>query len=218
MTLYVANPNALRLVSGASALVRGGRAQYVLGASGPTQDDCSGMINYLLTQMGHRFPYWPHGPSSRDWCNRVAGAWGSTVTSRGNLLPGDLVIPYSNSADSHIQTYGGGGRVWEAASPSLGLREWALYPTFLLGIRLFPAVLAGGSVRKWPTLSKGDRRSTLVKELQRALNARGCNLKVDGVYGNKTAEDVNLTKRNHGWRVDGIAGQHVCKLFGINFS
>ncbi len=57
-----------------------------------------------------------------------------------------------------------------------------------------------------PAQRNGDE-GVLVKSLQRALNAKGAKLTIDGDFGNKTANAVRAFQSANNLKVDGIAGE-----------
>jgi N-acetylmuramoyl-L-alanine amidase len=56
-----------------------------------------------------------------------------------------------------------------------------------------------------PILRRGDT-GLVVKILQKLLNAYGYNLKVDGIFGEKTEAAVKGFQKKYSLTVDGIAG------------
>src|SRR5690606_17679931 len=65
--------------------------------------------------------------------------------------------------------------------------------------------LTGGSSSSQPKLRHGSRGSA-VSTLQSGLNARGANLKVDGVFGAATGSAVRSLQSAAGIGVDGVVG------------
>ena len=62
------------------------------------------------------------------------------------------------------------------------------------------------SKRAANTLRRGSTHQWWVRLLQSALNAKGYNLAVDGVFGNGTENAVRQYQRSRGITRDGIAG------------
>lgn len=58
------------------------------------------------------------------------------------------------------------------------------------------------------TLRKGDRGNE-VKELQTALNGAGCNLDVDGSFGDLTETAVIAFQTFRGLQIDGVVGSET---------
>jgi peptidoglycan hydrolase-like protein with peptidoglycan-binding domain len=56
-----------------------------------------------------------------------------------------------------------------------------------------------------PTLNQGDSGAAVTK-LQQLLNAKGINLRVDGVFGDETRAAVVKFQQQNGLVVDGIVG------------
>lgn len=60
-------------------------------------------------------------------------------------------------------------------------------------------------------LSKGCKGEN-VRKLQTALNRAGCNIPVDGDYGEQTRKAVVTIQGKHGLKQDGIAGPSTMKV------
>lgn len=58
------------------------------------------------------------------------------------------------------------------------------------------------------TLRKGAT-GTEVMQLQRALNRAGCDLTVDGIFGNDTYNAVLAYQATHGLTIDGVVGPNT---------
>jgi cell wall-associated NlpC family hydrolase len=92
---------------------------YVWGAEGPTAFDCSGLIQYTLSQMGISIPRISYQQANSG-----------KRTPLNQLKPGDLVAwDYSgrNAGADHIAFYAGNGKVLEAPAPGLKVRVHDLY-------------------------------------------------------------------------------------------
>ncbi|MCT3055748.1 hypothetical protein EFN57_04635 [Leuconostoc citreum] len=85
------------------AIKAGTGHSYVWGADGPDVFDCSGLVQYVLGQMGKAFPHY-----SGDQYNA------STPVS--NPEAGDLVFFGPNGGD-HVGIYSGNGKMFSAMSP-----------------------------------------------------------------------------------------------------
>lgn len=69
-------------------------------------------------------------------------------------------------------------------------------------------LLFGKMPESGPLLRKGSSGDE-VKDVQGALNSRGANLKVDGLYGKLTTDEVKKFQRENGLVEDGIVGKHT---------
>jgi peptidoglycan hydrolase-like protein with peptidoglycan-binding domain len=61
-----------------------------------------------------------------------------------------------------------------------------------------------------PTMRRGDK-GAVVRQLQRALDAHGAAIAVDGDFGSRTLRALNTFKRRHHMPADGVAGRDVWK-------
>jgi hypothetical protein len=101
---------------------------YVYGAAGPSSFDCSGLVQYVLTQLGVKGV--PR-TSEAQW------GWVQKI-SRSQLQPGDLIFeqwPGDNSPPGHVVIYAGGGQVIEAphTGADVHLRAWSPSETTIVG-------------------------------------------------------------------------------------
>ncbi|MEU5638953.1 NlpC/P60 family protein [Streptomyces milbemycinicus] len=76
---------------------------YIWGGAGPRGFDCSGLVMRAWQSAGVTLP-------RTTWSQIHAG----TATTRGRLVPGDLVLSYGGG---HVGLYIGGGRVIHAPRP-----------------------------------------------------------------------------------------------------
>jgi hypothetical protein len=87
---------------------------YVYGDKGPSAFDCSGLVQYVLTQLGVKGV-----PRTSE------AQWGwVTQISKSDLQPGDLVFaqfPGDNASPGHVGIYTGGGEVLSAQDEALGV-------------------------------------------------------------------------------------------------
>jgi hypothetical protein len=87
---------------------------YVYGATGPNAFDCSGLVQYALTQLG-----------VTGVPRTAAEQWGwVTRIKQSQLQPGDLVFAYFPGDDAypgHVGIYTGDGQVLSAQDPALGV-------------------------------------------------------------------------------------------------
>jgi cell wall-associated NlpC family hydrolase len=87
---------------------------YVYGGTSPSGFDCSGLVQYVLTQLG---------VSGVPRTSEEQYAWATPVT-KANLKPGDLVFaqfPGDNASPGHVGVYVGGGNILSAEDPALGV-------------------------------------------------------------------------------------------------
>jgi cell wall-associated NlpC family hydrolase len=85
---------------------------YVLGASGPSAYDCSGLVQAAFKQIGVSLPR-----VSQD--QSTAG----TQVSLSNLQPGDILYWGSAGSAYHVAVYVGDGMFVGAQNPSTGIVE-----------------------------------------------------------------------------------------------
>lgn len=107
---------------GAAAAVAYAKAQvgkgYVMGTSGPSTFDCSGLTSAAWRRAGVSLPRTSQGQAS-------AGV----RVSVSNIKPGDIVIFYSGA--SHVGIYVGGGMIVDAANPRAGVRMISLHSSWM---------------------------------------------------------------------------------------
>lgn len=111
---------------------------YVWGGSTPRGFDCSGLVQYVLGQVGIRAP-------------RTAAqqyAWAQKI-SEAQLQPGDLIFeqwPGDSGYPGHVVMYAGGGKVIEAPHTGLNVRvrSWSPSETHIVGYGR-PKGMAGGT-------------------------------------------------------------------------
>lgn len=102
----VANPKVQKLID--AALSKRG-TRYVLGASGPNEFDCSGLVSWALHQAGSK--------TGRTTARGLQAHYAGSKVSRSDLQPGDLVFYwYPNNRGiprgqaSHVEIYLGNGK------------------------------------------------------------------------------------------------------------
>ncbi|MER7793061.1 C40 family peptidase [Streptomyces sp. NPDC097640] len=108
-TATKATGNAATLINFLKAQV--GKA-YVLGSSGPSSYDCSGLTQSAFNQIGISLPR-----VSQDQSNQ------GTAVSLDNLQPGDLLYWGARGNAYHVGVYIGGGKFIGAQNPSTGIVE-----------------------------------------------------------------------------------------------
>jgi cell wall-associated NlpC family hydrolase len=119
-TASVATPASTSTATGSAASVisflraQVGKA-YVLGATGPSAYDCSGLVGAAFKQVGISLPR-----VSQD--QSTAG----TPVSLGNLQPGDILYWGSAGSAYHVAVYIGDGKFIGAQNPSTGIVEQPL--------------------------------------------------------------------------------------------
>ncbi|MET9569898.1 C40 family peptidase [Streptomyces virginiae] len=103
----------------AAAVVNFARAQvgkaYVMGGTGPSSFDCSGLVQAAYRQAGISLPRMSQAQSS-------AG----TSVSLNALQPGDILYWGSKGSAYHVALYVGGGKFVGAQNPSTGIVERSL--------------------------------------------------------------------------------------------
>lgn len=103
----------------AAAIVNFARAQvgkaYVMGGTGPSSFDCSGLVQAAYRQAGISLPRMSQAQSS-------AG----TSVSLSALQPGDILYWGSKGSAYHVAIYVGGGKFVGAQNPSTGIVERSL--------------------------------------------------------------------------------------------
>ncbi|MGO4418690.1 C40 family peptidase [Streptomyces sp. MCAF7] len=108
-TATKATGNAATVISFLKAQL--GKA-YVLGSSGPSSYDCSGLTQAAFNQIGIGLPR-----VSQDQSNQ------GTAVSLDNLQPGDLLYWGSRGSAYHVGVYIGDGKFIGAQNPSTGIVE-----------------------------------------------------------------------------------------------
>ncbi|NXY95263.1 C40 family peptidase [Streptomyces sp. BR123] len=100
----------------AAAIVNFARAQvgkaYILGSTGPSAYDCSGLVQAAYRQAGITLPRTSQPQSS----------YGTSV-SLNALQPGDILYWGAKGSAYHVAIYVGGGKFVGAQNPSTGIVE-----------------------------------------------------------------------------------------------
>lgn len=125
---------------------------YVYGGAGPTNFDCSGLVQYTLTQLGVK-----NVPrtSEAQW------SWSKRI-SHADLQPGDLVFsqwPGDGASPGHVAVYVGGGQIVEAPRPGEAVHQVPLnsyYQKFVTGYGRVPGVTASGGTGSTGAVPAGD--------------------------------------------------------------
>lgn len=115
---------------------------YVWGAQGPSSFDCSGLVEYVMQQLGVKAV--PRSSEAQyGWVQKVTAA---------NLQAGDLVFsqwPGDNQASpGHVAIYAGGGQVIEAPGSGQTVHQVPLdasYKAHVVGYGRAPGAAGGGA-------------------------------------------------------------------------
>ncbi|MFJ7208204.1 C40 family peptidase [Streptomyces sp. NPDC098789] len=103
----------------ASAIINFARNQvgkaYVLGGTGPSSFDCSGLVQAAYRQAGISLPRMSQDQSSEG-----------TSVSLSNLQPGDVLYWGSRGSAYHVAIYSGGGKFIGAQNSGTGIVERSL--------------------------------------------------------------------------------------------
>lgn len=111
-------------------------APYVFGGDGPDVFDCSGLVQYSLSQVGVRAPR--TSEDQWDWVHRI---------SLRALRPGDLVFEQwpddAQTPPGHVVIYAGHGQVVEAPQPgqTVHVRPWSPHETWIVGYGQVPGLV-----------------------------------------------------------------------------
>lgn len=98
---------------------------YVWGGNGPNGFDCSGLVKYVMNEMGISVP------------RKAAaqGTVGTAVPSLAEAMPGDLVV---TRGGGHIGIYVGGDQMLHAPRPGESVKIGKIYGDILTIRRLVP--------------------------------------------------------------------------------
>ncbi|MET9700814.1 C40 family peptidase [Streptomyces sp. NPDC006529] len=103
----------------ASAIINFARNQvgkaYVMGGTGPSSFDCSGLVQAAYRQAGISLPRMSQDQSSEG-----------TSVSLSNLQPGDVLYWGSRGSAYHVAIYSGGGKFIGAQNSGTGIVERSL--------------------------------------------------------------------------------------------
>ena len=115
--------------------------KYVYGGSTPAGFDCSGLVQYVLTQLG---------VSNVPRTSEAQWGW-VTKISKNQLQPGDLVFaqfPGDNASPGHVGVYVGGGNILSAEDPASGVGYSTLssWGSNIVGYGAVPGSTPGSSV------------------------------------------------------------------------
>lgn len=112
---------------------------YVWGGDGPSSFDCSGLVQYALSQIGITAPR----TSEEQW------AWVQHIPA-SQVQPGDLVFaqfPGDTASPGHVGVYIGNGQVFSAQSPSAGIGPSTVssWGSAIVGYGRVPGLSTSGS-------------------------------------------------------------------------
>lgn len=214
--------------------------RYILGARVPKNNagwtgpwDCAEFASWCLFQSaGVLYGCLKDNgdPAVADaytgYWQRDAGSLGTKVSvTVAAATPGAFLLRYPQPGlNGHIAISDGSGGTVEAHSSKRGViastvadRRWDT--GILVPGMKYPAPQAPPPVAK-PAfvlrLKKPPMRGAVVRQLQRALKARGCHPgKIDGSYGPQTAAAVHAFQLDAGLVPDGEAGSQTLKALGI---
>jgi hypothetical protein len=111
---------------------------YVYGATGPSNFDCSGLVQYVLTKLG---------VSNVPRTSEEQYQWATKIQA-SQLEPGDLVFaqfPGDNASPGHVGVYIGNGQVESARDPALGvgIDQLSSWGNNIVGYGRVPATTPG---------------------------------------------------------------------------
>lgn len=127
----------------------GSVAHYVLGGTGPSAYDCSGLVQAALKAVGVSAPR----TSEEQY------AWATPVQAN-QLAPGDLVFaqfPGDGTSPGHVGIYVGGGQVYSARDPAagIGLDPLSSWKGNIVGYGRPPGVTISGATSTGPAAGGG---------------------------------------------------------------
>lgn len=179
--------------------------------------DCSGLFAWAYGKLGGSIA---HG--SNSIYDRYCKSKGKlTDELKKAILPGTAVFTGDSKQHGHIGLYVGGGKVIEASGTQAGVcvsnitaNKWTYWGelkdvSYLAeNAPISPSTPSDDKIL-YPTLKRGNKGEK-VAILQQLLIDRGYQLPrygVDGDYGAETEAAVKQFQKDHGLKVDGIAGE-----------
>lgn len=194
-----------------NAATRDTTIQYGSQWIGRRVADCSGLGYWAFKELGGSIY---HG-SNTIWNQYVADRCDlkdGKRTDGKEILPGDPVflVKTENGVKNrhHIGYYVGNGTVIEAKNTREGVVTSALTRWHETAHWKNVDYGQGVEIVIYPILRKGSSGDD-VKELQLLLNNYGYGLEVDGKFGDKTRNAVQMFQSSNGLKVDGIAGDQT---------
>ena len=100
---------------------------YTLGATGPDEFDCQGLVKYVLSQNGYDSSKWGYASDGSGTGAAAEGlvAMGFTefeYGEEGDLRPGDILLyHYAGTGTGHVAIYVGNGQIVEAIGDKDGM-------------------------------------------------------------------------------------------------
>jgi len=180
--------------------------------------DCSGLFAWAFNQLGS---YMYHGSNTmyREYCTEK-GKLNDSL--KKTLQPGIAVFTGSSEKDHpHVGLYVGNGKVIEASGTQAGVcmsnitaGKWTYWGKLKYvdysteNAPISPSVPSDDKIL-YPTLKMGNKGEK-VAILQQLLIDRGYKLPrygADGDFGAETESAVKQYQKDHGLKVDGIAGE-----------
>lgn len=181
--------------------------------------DCSGFFVWAYKQYGLPMS---HISSNiyKSYCTSDKGKLTSEL--KKTILPGTAVFTGQTAGNHpHVGLYAGNGKVIEAAGTQAGVcvsnitdNKWTFYG-YLKDVSyssenapISPSVPSDDKIL-YPTLKRGNKGEK-VAILQQLLIDRGYKLPrygADGDFGSETEAAVRQFQKDHGLKVDGIAGE-----------
>lgn len=179
--------------------------------------DCSGLFAWAYSKLGGSIA---HGSNSiyDRYCSEKGKL---TDEKRKSILPGTAVFTGDAKQHGHIGLYVGNGKVIEASGTQAGVcvsnltaSKWTFYG-YLKDVSyssenapILPSTPSDDKIL-YPTLKRGNKGEK-VAILQQLLIDRGYKLPrygTDGDFGAETEAAVRQFQKDHGLKVDGIAGE-----------
>lgn len=179
--------------------------------------DCSGLFAWAYSKLGGSIA---HGSNSiyDRYCSEKGKL---TDEKRKSILPGTAVFTGDAKQHGHIGLYVGNGKVIEASGTQAGVcvsnltaSKWTFYG-YLKDVSyssenapILPSTPSDDKIL-YPTLKRGNKGEK-VAILQQLLIDRGYKLPrygADGDFGAETEAAVRQFQKDHGLKVDGIAGE-----------
>jgi hypothetical protein len=177
---------------------------YELGGTGPQYYDCSGLVQAALTSLGVQ---------GVPRTSEEQFAW-ATPISRNQLSPGDLVFaqfPGDGTSPGHVGVYVGGGQVFSAQDPQLGigLASLSSWGSNVVGYGAVPGTTAAGNTA---TLDSSVTGSGPLDAVTSTISQAGTLL---GDMAKALDWGFHFFKPGQGWRLAFGAGAVLATYGGI---
>jgi hypothetical protein len=140
--------------------------KYVLGGDSPsTGFDCSGLVQYALTSLGVK---------GVPRTSEEQYAWATPISSN-QLSPGDLVFaqfPGDGTSPGHVGVYVGGGQVFSAQNPSLGigLASLSSWGSNVVGYGAVPGTATASGATQQATLTSATSPASAITGVSSAIS------------------------------------------------